>query len=82
MKNKQRILIGKEISAKRNQLKLTQQEAAYKCGLSRSYLADIETGRYCPSIKSLVSIANTLDIDLNFLFTMLKSDLRSEGNGK
>ncbi len=79
MENRQRVLIGEVISVKRNEFKLTQREVANKIGLSRSYLADVEAGRYCPSVKSLVLIASALEIDLNFLFTMVEYNEGSKG---
>jgi transcriptional regulator with XRE-family HTH domain len=64
---KQNTLIGNMISLHRNKMGLTQLQLAEKAGLSRSYLGDMEKGRYSPSVKSLVSIAKVLYIDLNFL---------------
>lgn len=63
-------IIGEVISSKRYELHLTQQELANKSNLSRSYIADVEAGRYSPSIKSLISIASVLKLDLNFLTEM------------
>lgn len=67
MSTEQKKIIGDIISQHRNEMKLTQRELADKSALSRSYIADIEAGRYSPSVKSLVSIANVLKLDLNFL---------------
>lgn len=63
----QRRMIGEIISSKRNELNITQSQLAIKSGISRSYVADIEAGRYAPSVKSLTAIANVLQLDLNFL---------------
>lgn len=73
MCDEQKKLIGKIISLKRNELNLTQVQLAEKSGLSRSFIADIESGRYLPSVSSLVSIVSILKIDLNFL-------LKNDGN--
>ena len=70
MSTEQKALIGGIISQHRNKMKLTQQQLADQSKLSRSYVSDIEAGRYAPSVKSLVSIANILNIDLNFLLKM------------
>ena len=70
MSTEQKALIGDIISQHRNKKKLTQSQLADKTTLSRSYISDIEAGRYAPSVKSLVSIANVLNIDLNFLLEM------------
>lgn len=70
MSDEQKKIIGEIISSKRINLKLTQQELAEKTKLSRSYIADIEAGRYIPSVKSLIAIASVLKLDLNFLTKM------------
>lgn len=70
MSAEQKALIGDIINQHRNEMKLTQLQLADKSTLSRSYISDIEAGRYAPSVKSLVSIANVLNIDLNFLLKM------------
>ena len=63
MSTEQKALIGDIISQHRNEMKLTQLQLADKAALSRSYISDIEKGRYAPSVKSLVSIANVLNIE-------------------
>ena len=70
MSAEQKARIGEIISQHRNDMKLTQLQLADRSTLSRSYISDIEAGRYAPSVKSLVSIANVLNIDLNFLLEM------------
>ncbi|MBZ9633145.1 helix-turn-helix domain-containing protein [Clostridium sp. FP1] len=70
MSAEQKKIIGDIISKHRNEIGLTQLQLADKSNLSRSYVSDIEAGRYAPSVKSLVSIANVLSIDLNFLLKM------------
>ncbi|WP_462421106.1 helix-turn-helix domain-containing protein [Salinicoccus sp. Marseille-QA3877] len=51
---------------KRKRLKLTQQEAADKIGISRSYLSDIENGKSLPSGKTLFAINEVIPIFLPF----------------
>lgn len=63
----QKNFIGEMVSKKRQEKKMTQAEVSGITGLSRSYIADIEKGRYAPSVKSLSKIAKCLDLDLNFL---------------
>lgn len=46
---------------------LTQQELAEKTNLSRSYIADIENGRYNPSLDTLKSIASILHVSVQDL---------------
>ncbi|WP_370822770.1 helix-turn-helix transcriptional regulator [Acidaminococcus massiliensis] len=51
----------------REKAELTQQELALKAGVSRAYYADVERGRYNPSLSLLVRLSEILKIDLNFL---------------
>jgi transcriptional regulator with XRE-family HTH domain len=60
-------VIGKIVREKRKEQRKTQGELAKQVGISRVYIAGIETEKYNPSIKVLVRIADVLDIDLNFL---------------
>lgn len=62
--------LGDAIADKRKKLGLTQEELGHKVGLSRSYIADTEAGRYTPSLNSIYWIAKELKTDLNFLLKM------------
>lgn len=46
---------------------LTQQEVADKTMVTRAYYADVERGRYTPSLKLLARLGVLFNIDLNFL---------------
>lgn len=45
----------------------TQQQIADEANVSRAYYADVERGRYTPSLKLLSRLGSILNIDLNFL---------------
>ncbi|MEW8997925.1 MAG: helix-turn-helix domain-containing protein [Thermoanaerobacter sp.] len=60
--------IGDKIKKYRVLQKMTQKELAKKANISRSYLADVENGRYNPSIEVLTAIANALNIPVDELF--------------
>lgn len=47
----------------REKAELTQQELALKAGVSRAYYADVERGRYNPSLSLLVRLSEILKID-------------------
>ena len=55
------------IKEAREKAKMTQHQIADAVGVSRAYYADVERGRYTPSLKLLSRLAVLLDIDLNFL---------------
>lgn len=58
--------IGDVLKKAREKAGLTQQELATLVGVSRAYYADVERGRYTPSLKVLSRLAEVLGIDLNF----------------
>jgi DNA-binding XRE family transcriptional regulator len=60
--------LGKKIATIRRTQKITQAQLAYECGLSRQYISYLESGRQSPTIDSLVSISNVLDVSLKQLF--------------
>lgn len=60
-------LVGLKIVQARKYKSISQQDTADAIHISRTYLSDIEHGRYMPSVRVLTKIANYLDIDLNFL---------------
>ncbi|MED1016770.1 XRE family transcriptional regulator [Bacillus atrophaeus] len=59
--------LGALIKHKRKEKHLKQTEMAKALGLSRTYLSDIENGRYLPSTKTLSRIAIFINLDLNVL---------------
>lgn len=67
IKEEKQLIIGRKIKKARCSKKLTQEDLANKVGISRTYLSDVENGRYMPSIETISNIAKILNIDLNFL---------------
>ena len=59
--------IGDVLKSARKKAGLTQLELSRMIGVSRAYYADVERGRYTPSLKVLSRLADILKIDLNFL---------------
>ena len=51
----------------RKSKRMTQNEVAEKVGVSRTYYADVERGRYNPSLGLMARLARILNINLNFL---------------
>ena len=60
--------IGEKIRQKRESLKLSQEAAAEKSDLSASFFGNIERESKVLSVDTLIKIANSLDLDLNYLF--------------
>lgn len=59
--------VAKRIKLIRKKQGLTQQELAIKAKISRSYLADLERGRYNPSLDTLQKIAEALSASIDSL---------------
>lgn len=62
------IEIGRKIKLERQKKNMTQLDLASKCNVEQSSLARIESGKTNPTIKSLLSIATALEIDIKDLF--------------
>lgn len=52
--------IGLAVKTARKVKCLTQQQLAERTGLSRTYLCDVENGRYSPGIETVIKIADAL----------------------
>jgi transcriptional regulator with XRE-family HTH domain len=62
-------LWGRRIRRTRRASELTATEVAKRAGISRTYLHDIEAGRYRPSDALRVRIARVLGVEPSDLFT-------------
>ena len=60
--------LGKRIQKARKSTGMTQEDVAYKIGISRAYMGYIEQGRYSPSLEVLEKIARVLKIKMSDLF--------------
>ena len=54
--------LGNKIKFFRINNSFTQEELAISAGISRTYLSQIENGKRCPTLRTLVDIANVLDL--------------------
>lgn len=64
-----RIRIGLRIKQLRSHVDITQDELAYSVGLSRSYLAEVETGKRNVSVVNLERISTGLGVSLSDFFS-------------
>lgn len=60
--------LGKRIKHLRNEKHLTQDKLAELTGLSTDFIGKIEVNINKPSLKSLIKIANALDVHIKELF--------------
>src|SRR6516225_10841554 len=54
--------LGRAIRNRRRTLGLSQEELAWRCGLNRSYITDIERGARNPSLTTIGRVAAGLKI--------------------
>ena len=54
--------LGEKIKFNRNKLNLSQEDLANKCNLSRNAIYNYENNKRTPTISTLISIAEILDI--------------------
>lgn len=60
-------VLGSKIKQVRKNKNMRQDDLAIKSNLSRTYICDIENGRYSPSLQSLLKISDALEVQLNEL---------------
>lgn len=59
--------IAKRIKAARNAAGLTQETLAEMVGISTNAMGKLEVNLMTTSLKTLINIANVLDLDMNYL---------------
>jgi CheY-like chemotaxis protein/DNA-binding transcriptional regulator YiaG len=69
--------LGTTIRAQRSSLGISQEELAYRSGLHRTYISDLERGARNPSIETVGKLASALDMSVSKLF-----DRGANGNGE
>jgi transcriptional regulator with XRE-family HTH domain len=61
-------LIGEKLRAARQERKMSLRDLADKAEVSASMLSQIETGKVFPSVRSLYSIADALQVSVDYFF--------------
>lgn len=62
------VVIGNHIKQARQRLHITQEEAAFRAGISAAYYSKIERGVLRPNIDRLATISQVLSVPLDSLF--------------
>jgi DNA-binding XRE family transcriptional regulator len=57
-----KLIVGKRIKLLRQELELSQEVLAERCGIYRTYLSRIESGSANPTLLVLVALADSLDV--------------------
>lgn len=65
-------MIGVRISKIRSEKGMTQECLAGKMGISSKYLSSIERGKENPTLKTLITMSEALNVDLGELFRFVQ----------
>ena len=68
MKNDIKKEFGKKVKQFRLELGISQEELAFRSGLHRTYISDLERGNRNVSLETIQKIANALNISIDKLF--------------
>ena len=60
--------VSKQLIHLRNVKGISQEELAFRCGVSKNYISDVERGTRNVSLKSIEKIANGFAVNLKELF--------------
>ncbi|MDR2900507.1 MAG: XRE family transcriptional regulator [Treponema sp.] len=69
-----RYWFGEKIRAVRERKGFTLKDVAEKAGVSESLVSQVERNRVSPAIDTLLSLADVLDVDLEYLFSDYKRE--------
>jgi transcriptional regulator with XRE-family HTH domain len=70
--------LGQRIREERTKLRLTQEQLAEAAEVNESYIGQVERGEKNPSLETVVSIANSLGVTVDYL---LQEEVKVRPNG-
>jgi transcriptional regulator with XRE-family HTH domain len=70
-----RLQLGKRVKFLRRHSRLTQAQLAEKTDLSVNYISEIENGLASPTLKTLLRLAQALDVEVEELFNFDPADV-------
>lgn len=60
---------GLAIKQRRKELDISQEELAFRAGIHRTYISDIERGFRNPSLENIEKLAKALEVTVSALFS-------------
>ena len=72
--------VGKVIRQLRKQQGLSQETLSYKSGFDRTYISQLERGKYSPKLENILDMCQTLDIKFTDFAAMLENELELAKN--
>ena len=67
---------GYALRKRRNELGLSQEALAFRCGSHRNYIGEIERGEKSPSLHIVFALAEALEMDASTLIRMAEKSVR------
>jgi transcriptional regulator with XRE-family HTH domain len=61
-------ILGRNVRRVREELSAPQEEIAFRAGINRAYLSDVERGERNPTVRVIGRIAKALNVDPAELF--------------
>lgn len=55
-------MLGEELRSVREKAGMTQEDLAFEADLSRQYISDLENGKKCPTVNTLIRLCRTLGV--------------------
>lgn len=65
--------VGLAIREFREEIGVSQEELGYRAGLHRTYVSDVERGRRNPTVVTLQSLADSLNVNPSDILTNAES---------
>ena len=57
---------------------LSQEDLAYDCGMDRSFMSKIETGKTAPSLLTIIRLVQGLNTKPSVILSMLEEKMKKE----
>lgn len=76
LKDQIQVVFGKILRKYRLQQQLSQEKLAELASLDRTYISQIERGLKSPSIQTLISLAQALQVKAHLLIMEVENELR------
>ncbi|WP_289356252.1 helix-turn-helix transcriptional regulator [Paenibacillus sp. S-12] len=74
------LVFGKVLKAVRAKYDISQEELAFRSNLDRTYISMLERGIHQPSLSSLMSIAQAVNIKASDLVRLYEIEMYKYGN--
>lgn len=71
------VKFGSRVRELRLAAEMTQEDLAHRCGLFRTYMSRIETGRANPTLTMICALADSLQVPVASLFEPVDSARRA-----